>query len=496
MSSLERLLCDEQLSILDDLNINRDELSIETIINQDVVEEYFNDLKSFLKISESLAGIFARNADKIININPELLNDYIKNIELIAKTSEEAAVSFARNAADLYKLDFNEEEIERIINESITINNKGLYYQQIILYGIRIISYLSSHKNNNKIPLLPKDYATRIKEHLTKKNTSKIINLINILRLQGIKSKDITINKDNKIKTLEELIKKNYGKLIKIKKPITALRIYYQIENKKLKNIIEQIIANDYKPTEQYYFEKEYILQTKTINDNETLNTLLNNAIKNINNTKQTSKELIKLTKEKPKTITEYKNLSKQILKEFNKITSQLKTKKKELIKEPLNDAVNQLRTIISYQPKSINGTITIKLDSKDKISQAELLNEVSSCFQLTEGFSRHYSQSYLTTDRINFVGIYNSKGGIIGRFTIVINPDEKKIGLLSRIYSKIDNNLEKEVNNWVKEYAKELSDYQTTGTITLPVKKFYDDTGETVNGIIKLIEAKQTREY
>lgn len=117
-----------------------------------------------------------------------------------------------------------------------------------------------------------------------------------------------------------------------------------------------------------------------------------------------------------------------------------------------------------------------IRMDSSDKPAQIRLLNKLYSCFNVIRGSEKAFSRSYLLTDRINFAGVYNNKGDPLARFTVVLSPEEQRLGITSGVIKKRASlDFKPQVIKWVESFAENLG-YNLGGWITLPVYKFYDD--------------------
>ncbi len=349
-------------------------------------------------------------------------------------------------------------------------------------YGENIKPVIKHHvKNVKRIKLLPQEYADKIRKHLTRSNAIRIIDLTSILVKQQSTPLEVTI------KQLTKQVISNYEKETRskavINNPIRAINYYYQATNNDLREIIKNIISNNYKPREEYYYEKEYV-----INDNNQvveasfLEDTLRMITEEINNTLET-----RLTTSSHYTINSVKSESRLIKSELER-----KLREKGVIKRLsnydkiiINKIRKQLNKIITYQPKTINNKVVIRLDSKDKIEQIRLLDKIKSCFSINHS-KYNNSQQYLTTNRINFVGIYEDNKPI-GRFTLVINPDNKEVGIVSKVYNNKLTSIKQLVNDWLKSFANK-NKMSISYTIKLPIKEFYDDAGTTINGEIRTL--------
>ena len=399
-------------------------------------------------------------------------------------------------------------EDKELLKHLVTKKYSNESYESAInllsIYGELIKKFIKENKNL-VLPELAKEYADIAINKSIPNNIDKIIKLINILELQKVPANEIIIPDDDKINYLQNLIIKKYKKEVKKnvsgKNIIEKIKIYYQIENSDLKDIISSDLLEEYEPKEVYNYRKQYGLKAEKGNDASEINKLFAQASENI-------KKILpdfKFEITKSENVEELKTNAGDMLKKFNAELNQKKLDNSQKIIEPKKDAKGQLEKIINYQSKMKSGTITIILDSEDKIRQAKLLSELSSCFQIVTGINKHYSQKYLTTDRINFVGIYDEKGSALARFTIAINPDEEKLALLSKIYKRTANTFANYVEDWLISFSqncriwikkdekvitvldKKLKIISENETITLPINEFYDDaTGHIRNGKAK----------
>ncbi len=407
-------------------------------------------------------------------------NEYYKLAEELSK--EVLIIGAIHQAPPIYYNVARELDKELLITGAIN-NAQQWYYDYakklINNYGENIKPVIKHNiKSINNIKLLPQEYADKIKKHLTRNNAKKIIDLTSILVKQQAMPEEVTI------KQLTKQVISNYEKETRskavINNPIRAINYYYQITNKELREIIKRIISNNYHPREEYYYEKEYL-----INDNNQIveASLLEDTLKNI--TREINETLeLKLTTNSHYTISSVKNESRLIKSELEKklrekgVMKRLSDYDKIIIKR----IKKQLNKIITYQPRIINNKVIIRLNSKDKIEQIRLLERIQSCFSINHSNANN-SQEYLTTNRINFVGIYENNNPI-GRFTLVIDPDNKEVGIVSKIYNNKLTSIKQLVYDWLKSFA-DKNKLSISYTIKLPIKEFYDDAGTTLNGEI-----------
>ncbi len=425
-------------------------------------------------------------------INNNNLSDYKDLLQFAIERG--ARKVFYENA---YRFD-NVDLLKKLVEKEVSEDFYNLASSFINVYGERFIDYALKHKDFDKLPLLPQAYADKVKSHLSRKNASKLINLVNLLRKQGVSPDEISIPSNNKINYLKDLVCEYYekeGRKIRIDNPHRALRYFYSVENEKLKSVLEEILADTYNPRSVYSFSKEYFLEHDeggVRSEIEDLESLLGSVVESVkviipDYSFEISSESIACLKEQ----------AKRIKKDFNNVFREKGFKKEALgfgESQVFEEVKSNLSRIINYSPKIKQGRITIKLDSKDKVGQARLLEEISSCLHLTEGDDREHSQEYLTTDEINFVGVYNERSLPLARFTLGVDPINKRVGVLSKIYKKCDNNLVSYVRDWVNSFAEENS-FEVGGMIELPVSKFYDDAGDTKKGRVKSLDLNKLNE-
>ncbi len=480
-------------------NVNKNNLSLaEKIVDENFDPDYLKFLSNvnennFSFVKEVIrVGVPSKFLKCLRKINSNNLSDYKDLLQFAIERGAHKA--FYENA---YKFD-SVDLLKKLVKKEAPEDFYKQAHPFINRFGEKFLNYALKHKDFVNLPLLPQDYADRVKNHLSKKNASKLINLVNLLRKQGVSPDNIVIPSNDKINYLTGLVCDYYkkdGKKIVINNPYRALRYYYCVENEKLKSVLEEILADNYNPKNVYSFNKEYFLEPDESNVRREINSLeslLNSAVESV-------KVIIPdySFEINSGSIDYLKEQAKRIKKGFNTIFRKKGFKRENFLGEKLEafeNAKNKLSRIINYSPKTKQGRITIKLDSKDKVSQARLLEEISSCFHLTEGGQRNYSQKYLTTDEINFVGIYDERGSPLARFTLGIDAVNKRVGILSGIYKKCNNDFVFYVRDWINCFAKE-NYYEVGGAIELPIKDFYDDAGKTDKGIIKSIDLKRLNE-